>query len=887
MSDCINPSCPGNRDNPDLAQFCQFCSTPLTIEGNRGHRYRLIKPLSYGHPYTEIFKAIDLKDQQTKVFKTLKNSSPKLVELFQREADLLLRLKHPAIPHYEDYFEFLVPAAQNQLLRCLVMEYFEGVDLEQWVQDKGKLDETTAIDWLKQIAIVLGYVHGKGCFHRDIKPSNLLRKATITGKDELALIDFGIARETEKTLVNGHHMTIAYTSGYAPPEQAQGKALPQSDFYALGRTFMHLLTGLSPNDPHLDLANWNWATNCPNSRLIPLIDRMTQDDPNQRPQSVEEILQAIDQLSQPNVVVAASPASPTVSSQLHSASSHSSPRASLNSFFKPSVSLSSTQSSTQSSTRSLSTKSFRFKPWMFLLLGAIALIGGIGRMAYCRSNPAACGSVLGESFSPSNLRPVDRLISTGEQPIEEVDPALQLTESEPYGKLMEQGMQLFYDGQDYNSAAEQFKQIRITASEIRAKTTDPNERGQADRTLRNPLPLIYEGNATARQRSKDLGQPIYSIGVAVPLNTAPGVDTLRGVALMQQKAIAAYGINIEFVLANDRNIPAQSKAIAEALVKRPGILAVIGHYTSSNTCAGLSVYDPANLVLISPVSTVLNLRSNCSTTRNQVFFRTTSSTAVEAATLIRYLGEPQGLNKANPRVAVFYNPEESDDPKTAFSPDLTEQFTTQLRANGGEVVKEAIDLSDPNFDAEAALQDVQDADALAILPDGRFDQPAFQNAVKLIEANRGEKVILGANTVYSQEVFDQVRQQAGDRALGNRLIMAVEWQQQCGAPDFLEEVDRTYVGGGINRRTALAYEAAQVLVEQIRRNPNINPAQMQAALAGSTPIQSDVVNNTISFSPNGDREEYDSRLLVTLARQNNQLQVVPLNTPLNGQCQPS
>jgi branched-chain amino acid transport system substrate-binding protein len=433
---------------------------------------------------------------------------------------------------------------------------------------------------------------------------------------------------------------------------------------------------------------------------------------------------------------------------------------------------------------------------------------------------------------------------------------------------------------NFGEAAKQFRLIRKTASEDRAPAANDRERNDANQVLRNPLPLIYEGNAIARERNKATGQAIYSFGVAVPLNTDPGVDTLRGVALMQQNAIKA-GINVEFVLANDRNLPDQSKEIAQALVNRSEILAVIGHYASPNTCAGLSVYDPANLVLISPLSTVLNLRSNCSTTQNRVFFRTSSSTRVEAETLIRYLYDPQGLDKSNPKVAVFYNPKESGDPRTAFSPDLTKQFGDQLREKEGEILGEAIDLSNQNFNAEAALQQVQDADALAVLPGGQFDQLAFQNAVKLIEANQGRKVVLGANPLYLQEVFDQVSQQAGDGALVNKLIMAVEWQQQCGAGPFLAEVAETYVNGGINRRTALAYEAAQVLINKL--TPGIKRSQMRNALATGTPIQSDVVDNSsISFDAKGDRKEYASRILVTLKREKGQLMVVPLNN----ECKP-
>ncbi|MFN5065532.1 MAG: hypothetical protein ACK4V0_07640 [Aphanizomenon sp.] len=64
-------------------------------------------------------------------------------------------------------------------------------------------------------------------------------------------IDFGTAREVTQTLmqkVAGQQVTGIISAGYTPPEQMNGKAVPQSDFFALGRTFVYLLTGKYPQN---------------------------------------------------------------------------------------------------------------------------------------------------------------------------------------------------------------------------------------------------------------------------------------------------------------------------------------------------------------------------------------------------------------------------------------------------------------------------------------------------------------------------------------------------------------------------------------------------------------------------------------------------------------
>jgi serine/threonine-protein kinase len=159
-------------------------------------------------------------------------------ESFHREADLLASFKHPGIPEVYDRF-----TEANR--HYLVMEYINGVDLEQRLLDNGgPFSEKEVIEWSIQCCDVLSYLHHQKppVIYRDMKPANVI--TTHWGK--VYLVDFGIARFFNP-VTRG---TMIGTQGYAPPEQYRGQVDPRSDLYALGATIHYLLTGRDPqNEP--------------------------------------------------------------------------------------------------------------------------------------------------------------------------------------------------------------------------------------------------------------------------------------------------------------------------------------------------------------------------------------------------------------------------------------------------------------------------------------------------------------------------------------------------------------------------------------------------------------------------------------------------------------
>ncbi|MEB3196258.1 MAG: ABC transporter substrate-binding protein [Candidatus Sericytochromatia bacterium] len=157
-------------------------------------------------------------------------------ESFHREADLLATFKHPGIPEVYDRF-----TEANR--HYLVMEYINGVDLEQRLLDNGlPFTEKEVIDWSIQCCDVLSYLHHQNppIIYRDMKPANII--TTHWGK--AYLVDFGIARFFNP-VTRG---TMIGTQGYAPPEQYRGQVDPRSDIYALGATMHYLLTGRDPQN---------------------------------------------------------------------------------------------------------------------------------------------------------------------------------------------------------------------------------------------------------------------------------------------------------------------------------------------------------------------------------------------------------------------------------------------------------------------------------------------------------------------------------------------------------------------------------------------------------------------------------------------------------------
>lgn len=219
-------------------------------------------------------------------------------ERFTFEGEILQRLDHPALPRVYQLFE---DRKHHRLY--MLMEYIEGVDLEQLRQQQPDKRFTLpeALRIMAPIVDALSYLHAQQppIVHRDIKPANIIVSPT---GDRAALVDFGIAKEydQEATTTAVRHCS----PGYGAPEQYALGTNPRTDIYGLAATFYKLLTGQVPVDAFYRLTRLGSGERDPLESvdmLVPTIPSSVAEvlrramaiNCNDRFASVEELWQAL------------------------------------------------------------------------------------------------------------------------------------------------------------------------------------------------------------------------------------------------------------------------------------------------------------------------------------------------------------------------------------------------------------------------------------------------------------------------------------------------------------------------------------------------------------------------------------------------------------------
>lgn len=199
------------------------------------NRYSIIGKIGQGGMGT-VYLATDLRFGSTVAIKESFYNDPNLLKAFEREASLLNRLRHPALPKVSDHFA----ESDGQFL---VMEYIAGEDLSELLEKRGGAFPVSQVfDWADQLLDALDFLHTQELpiIHRDIKPQNL----KLTARGRIVLLDFGLAKGATIQLacatVTGS--VFGYSRNYAPLEQMQSAGTdPRSDIYSLGATLYHLL----------------------------------------------------------------------------------------------------------------------------------------------------------------------------------------------------------------------------------------------------------------------------------------------------------------------------------------------------------------------------------------------------------------------------------------------------------------------------------------------------------------------------------------------------------------------------------------------------------------------------------------------------------------------
>jgi eukaryotic-like serine/threonine-protein kinase len=251
-------------------------------------RYQIIKRLGKGgFAHTYLAKNLAAPGEPNCVVKQLrpKIEHPRMLQLFKLEAKILERFKHSQIPQNLDCFE-------HEGDFFLVQDFVAGDDLSKEFTIGHKWSEAKAIQFLKEMLKVLGYVHQKQAIHRDIKPANIIRR---WDSEKLCLIDFGAVQDLDG---NATPVTVVGTPGYQAPEQADGAASFSSDIYALGMTAIQFLTGQYPVHLPKDAAGnviWRNLANI-SDQLATILTEMTEVDEACRYESTVGVLDDLDRL---------------------------------------------------------------------------------------------------------------------------------------------------------------------------------------------------------------------------------------------------------------------------------------------------------------------------------------------------------------------------------------------------------------------------------------------------------------------------------------------------------------------------------------------------------------------------------------------------------------
>nr|WP_199735491.1 protein kinase [Corallococcus sp. AB045] len=270
----------------------------LVLDG----RFRVLKPLGSGG-MGEVYLGEQVSLGRKVAIKVLHHdlhAQAGMAERFKREARLLSAVEHPAVVRIVDF-------GQSGDAACLVMEFVEGQSLYDALQG-GPLLAPRGLALLQQLAEGLAAIHDKGIIHRDLKPENVLISPSARG-EQARLLDFGIARlvEPEAGSALSQVGVVLGTPEYLSPEQAVGaKVDTRSDLYSFGVLAYRVLSGRLPFDgpsPRHFLSQHASHAPLPLDRAAPqlsryvgllsLVMRLLDKDPAKRPQTANELADAL------------------------------------------------------------------------------------------------------------------------------------------------------------------------------------------------------------------------------------------------------------------------------------------------------------------------------------------------------------------------------------------------------------------------------------------------------------------------------------------------------------------------------------------------------------------------------------------------------------------
>ncbi|MFT7579827.1 MAG: Flp pilus assembly protein TadD [Myxococcota bacterium] len=285
-----------------------------------GGRYEMIKKLGAGG-MGAVYQARQLSMDRLVALKLLHGhyaSNKQAVARFNREMQVTARIEHPNTIRVYDFGE----TDDKQLF--LAMEYLEGGTLSDALNTGEPMASERLVHIGLQIARALAAAHSDGVVHRDLKPDNVMLLNRYGERDFVKVLDFGIARfigeeDAARTQLTADGAVVG-TPAYMSPEQATGGGLDhRTDIYSFGVILFEMATGRVPFDAPttISLMVMHVQDEPPiPSELAPglvppalevLILRMLAKNPEDRPQSVAEVVAALEGALTPPTHLMASP----------------------------------------------------------------------------------------------------------------------------------------------------------------------------------------------------------------------------------------------------------------------------------------------------------------------------------------------------------------------------------------------------------------------------------------------------------------------------------------------------------------------------------------------------------------------------------------------------
>jgi serine/threonine protein kinase len=238
-------------------------------------------------------------------FKDEKNTSR-----FFREAKILSQLNHPHIVTIHDFGMW----KRNMYI---VLEYLEGSNLHQIIEESGPLPVTWLMKALPQMLDALEAAHQEGVIHRDFKPSNIFCLKQVDHTDYIKILDFGTAVSLDPDLLDKITPTgeVIGSPCYMSPEQIMGREIsPRSDIYSLGITLYEILSGEPPfhsdnmmsiflshlYKPPKPISSWKGESDPQIQNLLEIVNTCLNKNPEDRYGSIHELRKALTETPKSN-----------------------------------------------------------------------------------------------------------------------------------------------------------------------------------------------------------------------------------------------------------------------------------------------------------------------------------------------------------------------------------------------------------------------------------------------------------------------------------------------------------------------------------------------------------------------------------------------------------